>query len=307
MKIFLFVGSRRGHAVLKKLIEVKANICGILCLVEDPHEDQYHPLVTVIAREHNIPLFYSNEVKSSEYANVLKQTKPDIAFAIGWRYLITPEAYNIPPKGTLIIHDSLLPKYRGFAPMNWAIINGEKETGVTLFHIAEGIDCGPIVDQMPTPIHINDTAKTLDERVIKLYEEIITRNLPGLASGAVKSVPQDDSIATYTCKRTPEDGEIDWHNSAEQIHNLIRATTHPFPGAFTTLREKKILIWESELPSHSDFYVGNIPGRVLGKKEGAIEVLTGKGIIRLKQLQFIDEEEKSANHIPTSVKDTFGW
>ncbi|MHB1947226.1 MAG: methionyl-tRNA formyltransferase [Gammaproteobacteria bacterium] len=306
MKIFLFLGSRRGHAVLIKLIEARAHIAGILCLVEDPHEEQYHPKVTAIAKEHNIPIYYSSDVKSSEYKNVLQQLKPDIAFAIGWRYLITKEAYSIPTKGTLIIHDSLLPRYRGFAPMNWAIINGEKESGVTLFYIAEGVDCGPIVDQLSTPINEDDTAKTVDERIIKLYEEIITKNLSALAAGTAKSTPQDDALASYTCKRTPEDGEINWQKSALQIHDLIRGLTHPFPGAYTTLRGKRILIWGSQVSATQDKYIGNIPGRVVGKKNGMIEVLTGDGMIRLSRLQFMDEDEKDAKDIPISVKDTFG-
>lgn len=306
MKIFLFIGSRRGFAILNKLVEANAEICGILCLVEDPHEEQFHPRVTAIAKSKNIPIYYSSEVKSSEYPALLQKIKPDIAFAIGWRYLITEEAYRIPPKGTLIIHDSLLPAYRGFAPMNWAIINGEKKTGVTLFHIAEGVDCGPIVDQLSTDIRIEDTAKTVDERIIKLYEEIIVKNLPALQAGKVKAIPQDESKATYTCKRTPEDGEINWQLSALQIYNLIRALTHPFPGAYTTLRGKRILIWGAHLPENQDIYVGNVPGRITGKKKGLIEVLTGKGVIHLSRLQYADEEEKDAVDIAISVKDTFG-
>lgn len=306
MKIFLFLGSRRGFAVLKKLLAAQADIGGILCLVEDPHEEQYHPRVTELAKAHNIPLFYSNEVKSADYAAVLQKIKPDVAFAIGWRYLITEDAYTIPPKGTLIIHDSLLPAYRGFAPMNWAIINGETKTGVTLFHIAEGVDCGPIVDQMTTDISLQDTAATLDEKVIALYEEIIAKNLPTLASGRARSVPQDESRASYTCKRTPDDGIIDWQQSALQIYNLIRACTHPFPGAFTSLRGKQIFIWEAELPAQQDHYIGNIPGRILGKRAGMIDVLTGNGILRIKRLQFAGEAEQQAADVAVSVKDTFG-
>lgn len=306
MKIFLFLGSRRGYAVLQKLIEVQAEISGILCLVEDPHEDQYHPKVTSIANQNNIPIFYSNEIKSSEYENVLQKIKPDVAFAVGWRYLITKSAYSIPTHGTLILHDSLLPKYRGFAPMNWAIINGEKKTGVTLFYIDEGVDSGPIVDQLETEIHIKDTAKTVDERIIKLYEEIIVKNLFDFKAKKIKSIQQNEAEATYTCKRTPEDGEIDWRNSAEQIYNLIRGLTHPFPGAYTRLRGKKIFIWEAEFPEKQTVYAGNIPGRVLGKRNAMIEVLTGDGMLRLSRLQYIDEDEKCATDIPISVKDTFG-
>ena len=306
MRIFLFLGSRRGYAVLKKLIDIQANIAGILCLVEDTHEEQYHPKVTAIANEKNIPIFYSSKIKSNEYANILQQIKPDIAFAIGWRYLITRAAYSIPPKGTLIIHDSLLPKYRGFAPMNWAIINGERETGVTLFHIAEGVDCGPIINQLSTEISLQDTAKTVDERIIKLYEEIIVTSLPGLESGQLSSIEQNEAEATYTCKRTPEDGEINWQQSAFQIYNLIRGLTHPFPGAYTILRGKKAFIWQAELPEKNDVYIGNIPGRIIGKKNGLIEVLTGQGILRLHSLHYVNEEETMAINFEISVKDTFG-
>lgn len=306
MRLFLFLGSRRGYAVLKKLIEAKADIGGILCLVEDPHEDQYHPKVTELAKQQAIPIFYSNDTKPAEYKTVLQQIKPDIAFAIGWRYIINEEAYRVPPKGTLILHDSLLPKYRGFAPMNWAIINGEKETGVTLFYIADGVDCGPIIDQASTHIALNDTAQTVDERIITLYEDIIVRNLPALASGQARSTPQDETQATYTCKRTPEDGEINWHSSALQIHNLVRGLTHPFPGAYTTLRGKKVFIWQTELPQTQETYVGNIRGRVIKKRSGMIEVLTAQGVLLIKRLQFEGEAEQDAQDVAISVKDTFG-
>lgn len=306
MKIFLFLGARRGYAVLQKLLEVKADIAGILCLVEDPHEEQFHPRMAAMANERSIPLFFSSDVKPSDYQAVIEQLKPDLAFAIGWRYMINKEAYSLPPLGTLIIHDSLLPKYRGFAPMNWAIIKGEKETGVTLFHIADGVDCGPIVDQMSTPIDENDTAKTVDERIIKLYQEIMVKCLATFEAGEVKAVPQDEAQATYTCKRTPEDGEIDWNKSAVEIHNLIRGLTQPFPGAYTRLNGKKLTLWESELAGDNRIFAGSIAGRAIGKNQGMIEVLTGEGILRLKRLQYENEEEKQAKDFTVSVKDTFG-
>lgn len=306
MKLFLFLGSRRGYAVLKKLIAVNAQIAGIMCLVEDPHEEQFHPKITEIAQQHSIPIFYSTDIKPADYATIITKINPDIVFVIGWRYMINKDAYSLPLRGTLVIHDSLLPAYRGFAPMNWAIINGETQTGVTLFHIADGVDCGPIVDQMATEILLTDTAKTVDEKIITLYEEIITRNLAALANGTAKSTPQDEAAATYTCKRTPADGEINWQASALQIHNLIRALTQPFPGATTTLHGRKVHLWGSTLPSQTLNYVGNIPGRILGKRDGKIEVLTGHGIIQLTQLQFAGEEIKDAKSFPISVKDTFG-
>lgn len=306
MKLFLFLAAQKGYAVLEKLISIEAHICGILCLVEDAHEEQYHLKISALAKEHAIPLFHSTEIKPTEYARILQQTKPDIAFAIGWRYLISKEAYSIPPKGTLILHDSLLPQYRGFAPLNWAIINDEKKTGVTLFYIADGVDSGPIVDQLATEISRSDTASTLLEKMTGLYVDIICKNLPALAAGNANRIEQDESKATYTCKRTPDDGEINWQQPAKQIHNLIRGLSHPFPGAYTSLNGRGVIIWEAALPDKNDIYVGSVPGRVLGKKNGAIEVLTGKGVLCIKRLQYLEEEEKAAVDIAVSVKDTFG-
>lgn len=306
MKIFLFLGSRKGYAVFKKLIEAQAEIAAVLCLVEDPHEEQYHLRVTALAHKQSIPIFYSTAVKPAAYPELLKKIKPDLAFAIGWRYLITPTAYTVPPLGTFILHDSLLPKYRGFAPLSWAMINGEKETGVTLFHIAEGVDSGPIVDQLATSITMIDTVNTVEERIIKLYEEIIIKNLSILQTGQAITIPQDEVKASYCCKRIPQDGEINWQQSAIAIHNLIRAVTHPLPGAYSFLNGKKIFIWEAEVADDQLNYVGNIPGRVLGKKNNKIEVLTGKGILALKRLQGQDEPERCAADFLVSIKDTFG-
>ncbi len=306
MTLFLFLASRRGYAVLKALIAAKANICGILCLIEDAHEEAYHPHITALAQEHHIPIFYSSQIKPADYKELLISLKPDIAFAVGWRYLIDEPAYSIPKHGTLILHDSLLPKYRGFAPMNWAIINGETQTGVTLFYIDQGMDSGPIVDQEAIDITLDDTAKTVDERLITLYERILIKNLPALAAGKVKSVAQDETKATYTCKRTPEDGLINWHHSALQIHNLVRGLTHPFPGAYTTFKGKRLFILATELPEIQPNYVGVVPGRIIKKQSSIIEVLTGQGILRIKRLQLIDEEEQEAAHLPLSVKDTLG-
>jgi methionyl-tRNA formyltransferase len=305
MKTFLFLGSRRGWAVLKKLVEAKVNICGVLCLIDDPHEEPLHLKITELTKTQHIPIYFSNQVKPSEYAEILKRHQPDFAFAIGWRFMINKAAYNVPTKGTLVVHDSLLPKYRGFAPTNWVLINGETETGVTLFYIADEVDSGPIVDQLKTSISLEDTATTLDEKIIRLYEEIIVKNLKRLEDPQFKPSPQNETEATYTCKRIPEDGKIDWSKSTMQIYNLIRATTHPFPGAFAYFKGKKILVWQAKLPATQKQYVGSIPGRVVGKHNGMIEVLTGDGSILLGSLQFENEPELAAQDFVVSVKDTF--
>lgn len=267
MKVFLFLGSRRGYAALKKLISLQANICGILCLKEDAHEEAFYPRIAELAAAQNVPVFFSHEVKPSQYFEAVSSCQPDIAFAIGWRFLINSQTYQLPKHGTLVIHDSLLPKYRGFAPMNWVLINGEQETGVSLFFMVDAVDAGPIVDQLKVAIDANDTAATLDKKIIALYEAIIEKNLPKLTSGDYQSIPQNEAEATYTCKRIPDDGLINWHLSAQQIYNLIRATSQPFPGAFAYLNGKRITIWQAHLPAVQPLYVGVVPGRILGKKD----------------------------------------
>jgi len=306
VNIFLFLGSRRGYAALHKFIALRAPICGILCLVEDAHEEAFYPKVEALAALHQIPIFFSNQVKSSQYHDVVASCMPDLAFAIGWRFLINKQTYQLPRLGTLVMHDSLLPKYRGFAPMNWALINGEKETGVTLFFMVEAVDAGPIVDQLKTAISAEDTADSLDKKIIVLYEILIEKNLMRLTNGDYQALPQNEAEASFTCKRVPEDGLIDWHCSALQIHNLIRATSTPFPGAFTYLRGKQVIIWQSQLPEMSIHYIGVVPGRILGKKQDMIEVLTGQGVLLIEQLQVVGEERVSAKNFAISVKDTFG-
>lgn len=316
MRLFLFLGARRGHAILAPLLAMQEKIAGILCLVEDTHEYPWHLEITAVAKAHDIPIFYSHarldsldeikQVTVQEYPKLLRQIEPDLALVIGWRYLIPQEAYEIPLKGTFVIHDSLLPRYRGFAPMNWAIINGETETGVTLFVMAKDVDSGAIVDQMTLPILPNDTAKTIDDQMILLYQKILVKNLPHLAHSSARFIPQNEHLATYTCKRIPSDGQIDWNKSATEIHNLIRGLTQPFPGAYTFLNGKKLFIWESALPEQSRKYVGNIPGRIIGKFSGMIEVLTGQGVLRLKRLQYEKEAEQASQTFVISVKDTLG-
>jgi len=305
MNIFLFLGSRRGYASLKKFIALQTKVCGILCLIEDEHEEAFYPKITELANAHHIPIFFSNDIKSSQYQEVVASCKPDIAFAIGWRFLINEKTYRLPLKGTLVLHDSLLPKYRGFAPMNWAIINGETETGVTLFLMVDAVDAGPIIDQLKVNIDEEDTAASLDKKIITLYEKIIEKNLDQLISGDYPLIPQNEVDATFTCKRTPEDGLIDWRMSAMQINNLIRGTSEPFPGAFTYLHGQRVIIWQAHVTKVQPVYVGVVPGRILGKKDRVIEVLTGQGVLCIDRLQVEGQPIVAAQEFAVSVKDTF--
>lgn len=196
--------------------------------------------------------------------------------------------------------------------MNWAIINGEKETGVTMFYIAEEVDSGEIIAQKTIAIDIKDNAKTLDKKLTLLYMELLEENLPFIAANKAPRIPQDHSQATYTCKRIPEDGLIEWSKSTYEIYNLIRGLTDPYPGAYTFVKSgshiEKLYIWSAFLDNEKKEYVGRVPGRVIGILEGTgIRVLTGDGTLILEDVELESQRGRTrADKIINSIKMTLG-
>ena len=189
----------------------------------------------------------SGKITKNKYLKAIDRCKPDLLLALGWYYIIPKVVRNAAPLGCVGIHASLLPKYRGGAPIVWAIINGEKETGVTLFHFDDGVDTGDIIAQKRYPILDNDNCKTIYDKATKASIEILKRSLPKLASGKAERIKQDESKATIYPQRKPDDGIIDWSWSAKRIKDFIRAQTKPYPGAFTVIKNKKVVIWDADL------------------------------------------------------------
>src|SRR5262249_44273378 len=147
--------------------------------------------------------------------------------------------------GAYVFHDSLLPRYRGFSPTVWAMINGESETGATLFAVSEEVDYGDIIAQSRVSINSDETIAEVMERVTDAYLLLLEQNLPRLMSGNVPRTPQDHLRATYTSKRVPEDNRIMWNSPTDVIHNLIRAVTRPYTGAYTYLDDMKLIVWSA--------------------------------------------------------------
>lgn len=297
MRTVLFGGGNKGSVVLKTLLECGQEVIGVYSLKEDKHENIWYERVQDIAIANGIRVLSGQS---------LKEIKPDVVFVAGWRYRIPLEEYTVPPKGCIVLHDSLLPKYRGFAPMNWAIINGETETGVTMFFIDEDIDSGDIISYRVVDINMSDTAKTLEEKLSSLYIELLEENLPFIEEG-IHGLPQDHSKATYTCKRVPEDGLIDWGKPSLQIHNLVRGLTYPYPGAFSYVDGSKVYIWKTRLETVHKNYVGKVCGRVVNILDGlGVEVLTGDGSLIVEDVGFEgDSRVFKADKVFGSIKKTF--
>jgi len=312
MRVALFGGKNRGSEVLYKLLELHEEVVGVFYFEEDPHEKVWYEKVQDIATVKGIPSFKHGSIIRGDTTRILGSLNPEIIFVVSWRHVIPKKQYSIPPKGCIVFHDSLLPKYRGFAPMNWAIINGEQRTGVTMFYIAEEIDAGEIIAQKAIDIDIMDNAKIVDRKITSLYTELLEENLPLIAGAKAPRMPQDHSQATYTCKRTPEDGLIQWAKPAHQIYNLIRALTDPYPGAFTFVKRgshtEKLYIWSAALDNENRNYVGCIPGRVIEILNGkGVKVLTGNGTLIVEDVQLESLETKvRADQIIKSIKTTLG-
>jgi methionyl-tRNA formyltransferase/UDP-4-amino-4-deoxy-L-arabinose formyltransferase/UDP-glucuronic acid dehydrogenase (UDP-4-keto-hexauronic acid decarboxylating) len=172
----------------------------------------------------------------------VRSINPDLICVASWSYIIPPEMLELPTIGTIGFHYSMLPERRGGAPLNWAIIDGLKETGITLFYMDEGIDSGDIIAQRAFSIDENDTVKELLDKIEVIAPDLLAENIGGIENGTANRVRQDESLATYTTRRRPEDGEIDWSKTEREIYDFVRALAPPYPCAFTTVGNRKLVV-----------------------------------------------------------------
>ena len=306
-RIVLLCATNRGYLFLKKLLELTSNEkIDVFSFREEAWEPPFFEKIKSLSEKHDVRVFEAKNVASSKWESYWKQTDIELMLVVSWRYLIPKNIFSIPKKATVVFHDSLLPRYRGFSPTVWAMINGENKTGVTLFEIAEDVDSGPIIDQITITIGQNDSIYDVMQQVTNTYLELLERNYAGLLAGTCPKKEQNHKEATFTCKRLPEDNFIDWNQSTKDIHNLVRATSIPYTGAYTTLNGNKLIIW-SGCPVTERRYVGRIPGRIVDIRRGVgCVVLTGDGAFLIKQVQQVDNAICSAEKILTRLSYTLG-
>jgi methionyl-tRNA formyltransferase len=303
----LFVGGGPvGARVLGHLLRAGHPLAAAVGMRDHPHESfQAEPVMRQACDAHRVP-YAGADLGGPALAEAIRRHGAAFLLTTGYRRLIPADVYALCGRGAVGSHFSLLPRYRGFAPLNWAVLNDEPRTGVSLFHLAAEMDAGDLVDQAELPIGPDETAGELMERATALFLEVLDLRLPALLRGDAPRTPQDESHATYTCARVPEDGRIDWSWPARRIHALVRALSHPFPGAFTLHRGHPLQVWRTRLPSVPRTYVGLVPGRVVGTVDGAVQVLAGDGIIELLRVQPHEQPETDAPLLLRSVRDTLG-
>ncbi len=277
MKCVVFAYHNIGRAGIEALRRNGFEISAVFTHKDNANENIWFGSVAELAGEYGIPVFAPEDVNHPVWAARIKAMAPDFIFSFYYRNMLSEEILAVPAKGALNLHGSLLPKYRGRVPINWAIINGEKETGVTLHYMTRKADAGDIVDQEKIAITNDDTAKTLFCKAEKAAALMLDRALPLLKAGNAPRIPQDDSKATTFGGRKPADGQIDWSKSADEIRNLIRAVTLPYPGAFSYITDRKVFFWSAEVVAADR---KAMPGTVLSA--APFTIACGEGALRIK-------------------------
>ncbi len=236
-----------GARCLKVLLSAGIEVPLVVTTRDDPSEAQWFASVSATAAEYGLPVVTSPEVNTPEFERTVTELHPDFVFSFYFRSLIGAPLLNAARLGALNMHGSLLPRYRGRAPVNWAILHGERETGATLHYMTARADAGDIVDQLAVPILEDDDAREVFGKVTVAAEIILARSLSGLIDGTAPRVAQKLEDGQYFGRRRPEDGKIDWTRSAREIHNLVRAVAPPFPGAYAQVDGQRWMIHKTRV------------------------------------------------------------
>ena len=247
MKCVVFAYHNIGCAAIEELISAGYEISAVFTHQDNPGENIWFDSVAELAVSKGIPVYAPADVNHPVWVGRITAMQPDFIFSFYYRNLLKQDILDIPAKGAINLHGSLLPKYRGRVPLNWAIINGETESGVTLHYMTAKPDAGDIISQERFDIGCCDTAKVVFGKAVEAAKKLLKNTLPKLAAGTADRIAQNEADATTYKGRCAKDGEIDWNKSAEAVHNLIRAVTKPYPGAFSFLGDRKCFFWGSKV------------------------------------------------------------
>lgn len=269
-----------GCAGIEALLAAGYRIDAVFTHADDPQENRFYGSVAQLCARHGIAVHAPEDVNHPLWIARIRELQPQFIFSFYYRHMLSEELLACASRGAYNLHGSLLPRYRGRAPANWVLVNGETETGVTLHRMVKRPDAGAIAAQQRVAIAADDTALILHGKLRETSRELLADALPKLARGELQEVAQDESRASYFGRRTPADGAIDWQRPARELHNLVRAVTQPYPGAFAPVGERKLIVWSSRVVAGNG---GQVPGSVLAVDplriacgEDSLEILSGQ-------------------------------
>ena len=246
--------------------------------------------VKQVATAYGLEVLQPDKASSPQFCEIIRGKRPYLLVVVAFGQILKKNLLDIPSWGVLNIHASLLPKYRGAAPIQWAIINNEAKTGLTAMQMDEGLDTGPILLQQEVSLMPDETAGQLHNRLAALSGNFLIRTLKDLAENQLREIPQDQTKSTYAPKIDRDMSLVSWQKPAETVSALIRALD-PWPGAFTKLRGKDIKIFSSKVADKERI---GLPGRVAGHDEAGLMVETGKGTVKIRELQIPGKRRLSA-------------
>ncbi|MFD8912266.1 methionyl-tRNA formyltransferase [Streptomyces sp. NPDC059575] len=276
MRVAMFGYQTWGHRTLQALLDSGHEI--VLVLTHPASEHAYEKIwddsVAELAEKHDIPVLLRNRPDDEEVLAAVREARPDIIVANNWRTWLPPELFDLPPHGTLNIHDSLLPSYAGFSPLIWALVNGEERVGVTAHRMNGELDAGDILIQRAVPVGPEDTATDLFHRTVDLIAPVVRESLDLIASGADAGRwrPQDRGRASFFHKRSLEDSRIDWTWPAERLERLVRAQSDPYPNAYAFHRGERLRIVSAAV---SQGRYGGTPGRIFIREGDGVVIVAG--------------------------------
>ena len=301
VRCVLFAYHEMGYACMAALLGMGTEVAALFTHEDDPHEEIWWRSCADLARRNGIPI-YTPERLDQGWIERIAAMRPAIIYSFYYRHLLPDPVLHTAGLGAYNLHGSLLPAYRGRAPVNWMLVNGEREAGVTLHHMIARADAGDIVGQRAVAIDDCDTALTLYRKLVLAGAALLTEMHPLIATGSAPRRPQDLSRGSYFGRRRPEDGRIDWRWPARRVFNLVRAVTHPYPGAFCSFNGRTLFIWESRIAAEAGRR--GAPGEIAstaGDGGGAVEVAAGEGSVLIMRAQFDGAAEGPAAEVLAEV------
>jgi methionyl-tRNA formyltransferase len=279
----IFAYHEMGCACIEELLAMGAPIAALFSHHDDPHEEIWWRSCAELAERHRVPVYFPEKI-DTEWTARIAAMQPAVIYSFYYRHLLSESLLALAPRGAYNLHGSLLPKYRGRAPVNWMLVNGEREAGVTLHQMVARADAGDIIAQRSVAIEDSDTALTLYRKLVPLGAELIREYHPLIAEGTPPRRAQDLSQGSYFGRRRPEDGRIDWRWPARRIFNLVRAVTHPYPGAYCTLDGRRLFVWESRVACEAG--LRGAPGEIVAEGAGGtLEIAAGAGSVMVTRAQ----------------------
>jgi UDP-4-amino-4-deoxy-L-arabinose formyltransferase/UDP-glucuronic acid dehydrogenase (UDP-4-keto-hexauronic acid decarboxylating) len=325
LRAVVFAYHNMGIIGIRSLLDCGFDVPMVFSHADDPKENRWFGSVAEYCRDRGIPVHMPEKVNQSPWPEAIREAGPDLIFSFYYRSMLGREILAIPRLCAMNLHGSLLPRYRGRAPVNWVLVNGETETGVTLHVMTEKPDAGDIVAQAAVPIAFEDTALSLYGKMEKAAGSLLAGLLPRIAAGDIPRRRNELEKGSYYGGRKPDDGRIDWSRPAVQIYNLVRAVTRPYPGAFALLGGEKFLVWWALPVPAGGFGDAPAPGklmvaggasslRVAGgcltnvRSEKRVMAGTGDGLLQLEEVEWKGKSAKGeaiASFLANAIAEGF--